>query len=191
LNPGAPVIVLSGLDRCGKTTMARSLSRDLNVPVFHFGVPPEEGAFQFYLSRFTECVAANPQGFIFDRSFLDNRAYNGVFGGGVLDEVEFESLALKLEKLQPIYILMYDGSQQAHKRIQAEGKSPLTFDQVRLIQERFVDIYKDLPQERRLIETLGMFSSDVRSEYVVPTYAYVVLTVSLWARKQKGEEGKL
>lgn len=158
----SPIVIVEGLDRCGKTTLVESLLSLIgNCERHHFGIPPLENTLAFYqnqiIDRITTCKSYGT-GTIFDRSFISNYAYNGIFGGGVLGREHINTLTKVCVEEAFYFILLYSEPSSILRRLGEESKETkageLSLSQINTIQSRFFQIFSELPTHRKTICTI-------------------------------------
>ena len=170
------LVIVEGLDRVGKSSLCSLIANkiptfeglDFKVELAHFGVPPVEKTKDFYLDKLKACFPSAAKGIhetieedgriiVFDRSFISNVVYNGVFGGGVMPYEDYLELLRFTDKCDPIYIFLYDGPNSIYARMLKEMQETpensaglLTFEQVQNIQSRFFDAFTKLRGDTRI-----------------------------------------
>lgn len=147
------IILVEGPDRCGKSTLARALARDLDLPLAHFGVPPATGVLQHFLTEVE--VQRSARGLVVDRLHLSNYAYDGRLGGGVLTAEEWSAVDSYLARRWSHLLLLVDSPFEIECRLRAEGPSEasgLTREQIGTTCSRFNAAFaaSNVPHKRSL-----------------------------------------
>ena len=115
------IILIEGFDQTGKSTLARALARDLDLPLARFGVPPAIGVLQHFLTKIE--VQRSGRGLVVDRLHLSNYAYNGRLGGGVLTAEEWSAVDGYLARRWSGLLLLVDSPFAIERRLRQEGPS--------------------------------------------------------------------
>lgn len=137
------ILLLEGCSAVGKTSLANRFSKELDIPIQHFGIPPVDGVFDYFYRELDIGITMNRH-LILDRFHLSNHAYNGKLGGGVLSLPEWLRLDEILSRFETWLILMVDDPFLIHSRLQEgaarpDGAQSLSRDEVGNIQNRFSD----------------------------------------------------
>lgn len=69
-------IILEGIDKSGKSTLARYLSKELNIPIYKFSQPKEDPYNEYY-----QFLIKTNKSHILDRFYLGELVYGPVFRG--------------------------------------------------------------------------------------------------------------
>lgn len=136
------LFLIEGPDRCGKSTLAHSLSQTLDIPILHFGVPPSDPTqlMEFFLTPIQEALKTHEH-FVIDRYHLSNEAYQETFGCAVLPAADWFWLDAWIESLGTFLFMLVDNPRAIYERVQAEGKDQLTMQEIGEILNRFNESY--------------------------------------------------
>ena len=141
---GEMLILLEGLGRTGKTTLAQRLCADLPAYHYiHFSVPDRPNAMEYFRERLGDAVAEHGEHLILDRFHWSNHAYGDRFGGSVLTDSDFCWLDLWLAERRVAALLLVDDPRAILRRmadtiIQEPEKRVLTsMAEIGEIQNRF------------------------------------------------------
>lgn len=133
------IILVEGLDRTGKSTLAQALATDLNLTYLRFGVPPEGDLLCHFRDEIEERRKLG-RGVVVDRMHLSNYAYNGELGGPVLTAAEWSVMDAYVARRRGYLLLMTDTPFNIETRLRQEGDSEasgLTREDIGRIARRF------------------------------------------------------
>lgn len=163
-------IICEGFERTGKTTLARALARDLDLPLARFGVPPTAGVLQHFLTEIE--VQRSGRGLVVDRLHLSNYAYAGRLGGGVLTAEEWSAIDAYLARRFSALLLLVDSPFAIERRLRQEGPSEasgMTREQIGATCGRFSAAFaaSNVPHKRslRLPDFLDPATSEPTEHY--------------------------
>ena len=128
---------MEGCDRTGKSTLAKALAEDLELPILKFGVPPELGVYDYFMDHLKNFEGSSV---IVDRLHLSNYAYNGQLGGDVLLAEEWSLIDNYVARHDGHLFLLVDTPFAVEQRLRAEGPSEaseLKREQIGLLCSRF------------------------------------------------------
>lgn len=150
-------IILEGLDRTGKTTLAQHLSKELKMPIKKFSAPTINP-----FGEYCEFVLHETTPHIIDRCYLSEIAYGPVKRGGsyikALDQKIFEILCL-YKGVKGIYCS--DNKESIETRFKLVGESYITPDEIKPIQINY-----DLAIERSLLPWIPYTIGDSYNELI-------------------------
>lgn len=136
------ILLIEGVNCCGKSTLAKQFSEDLNWPILKFNVPPYE-AFDYFWDEICHwgCEEDN---FIIDRCHLSNWAYENLLEGGVLSLDDWTVIDQTLKKMNTWLFLLVDDPFAIEARLQqredkGDGANQLHRHVLAQIQQRFIE----------------------------------------------------
>ena len=87
------IILLEGIDKSGKSTLANLLSKEFGLPIQHLSKPKTDDVFSEYLKMISEIKGP----VIFDRTFLGEYVYATLWRGGCkITQEQFRILEKKI-----------------------------------------------------------------------------------------------
>lgn len=157
------IVLIEGLNRTGKSTLAQNLSNSLQIPIVKFDVPGPDPYFEF-TGRLQEAMRASRH-FIIDRLHLSNFAYNGILGGGVLSSDEWDKVDQILGKESTLLYWMVDTPQAIQARLQAgasreDGAETLDRAWLAMMHGRFDSAFRRTSIRNKGSFTLPQFVED-------------------------------
>lgn len=140
INRHNKIIIIEGVDKTGKSTLAKRLSDNTGLPIVHLGVP-EEGRDHFrYLKGLIE---AHPDGVIFDRFHFGDYVYAGTTRDTeALSQEEFAAVEDILIGRNALLIYCHDDPEQIRQRFEADGEDLIPASRISNLLERYDDILR-------------------------------------------------
>jgi thymidylate kinase len=170
------ILLIEGVNRVGKTTLATRLAQDLDWPILKFNVPPANAYEHFKLSL--SLMAELKGSFIVDRCHLSNRAYQEKLGGGVMDFSEWSNLDEWLRGKGAWLFLLVDNPFDIEARLQkrpdkGDGAEHLSRSEIAALQSSFDEAYQTSAIEVKGHFTLPQFI-DQETGWVTDHYRSVL-----------------
>lgn len=138
------VVILCGVDKCGKTTLATHLENEYGFKYKHFG-PPKD-AFTEYMS-FLEGIKKDDK-IVIDRFHLGEPTYGVIYRGkSSLNKGQLATIERKINDLGGILIYCYDDVKNIEQRFIEEGED---FAKVEHI-PRLLELYKKELKRTKLL----------------------------------------
>jgi thymidylate kinase len=136
------IILIEGFSCTGKSSLAQVFSKELDIPVVHFGIPPTEDIYDWFFYQFDLAVTKNRH-LIIDRFHLSNFAYRDAVGGGVLTNAEWFKLDEMLASFDTCLLLLCDDpfciQDRLQKREKQDRANQMDRWQIGEIQQRFFE----------------------------------------------------
>jgi hypothetical protein len=139
------LVILEGLDRTGKSTVA-AYFESLGFEVVHMSATPKGTTHDQYLQELTELVSsAAHKDLVLDRSHFGEMVWPFIYGRKpILTEEDFEILSEIEQSVGTRYILMHDTDSAAHWKRCVDNNEPLNksqFVQARGLYSEMADKY--------------------------------------------------
>lgn len=140
------VIILEGVDKTGKSTLAKDLSALTGYPVVHLSVPPEDVDYEKHL---ISLIAFHPDGVIFDRFHLGDYVYAGLTREEpALSPRGFVNVERHLANRSAVIVYCWAELKDLQRRFVEDGETLIPSSEISRLQARYVSILKtsELPK---------------------------------------------
>lgn len=129
------IIILEGVDKTGKSTLAKQISESTGYPMVHLGVPPDGLDYQGHLIKL---VKQHPDGVVFDRFHWGDYVYNGLAGADrKMDWAQFDELEQLLLNLGAVVIYCHATGSELKRRFTSEKEELISTGVIPILQYRY------------------------------------------------------
>lgn len=129
-------IILEGLDKVGKTTLANFLSEQLKMPIKKFSAP-KEGESPFV--QYSEFLVNESRPYIIDRFYMSELAYGPVKRGfSEIDNVRKALLESMCKEINTFNVYCHAPVKDIEARFTTDKETFLTVDEIKPIAENFL-----------------------------------------------------
>lgn len=128
------IIIIEGVDKTGKSTLAKKVSEETGYPVVHLGVPPDKG----YYRKLRRLINKGKEGVIFDRFHWGDVAYHGITREKrALTPEEFTKIEGRLDELGAVVIYCHSGFNAIWRRFKEDKEELINPESIPIIQEQY------------------------------------------------------
>lgn len=160
------LIILEGLDKCGKTTLANYIVEKYNFKYIHFG-QPKKNAFDEYMEFLNEIT--KDENYVIDRFHLGEPTYGVVYRKkSSINKGQLAKIEKRINELDGILIYCYDSVDNIEKRF-IEDKEDFTKKEDI---EKLLQLYKEQLKRSKLlyyyhvIGTKDMTKNEILNEII-------------------------